>query len=92
MVQSILSDSSIYFGIMILTICSVVFSTWRLTLDVVEAGLNQHSIANVRFDGKVPQKDRQSVVNRFKNDPNIRVMLLTLSCGAVGSVLKQTRR
>lgn len=77
---------------MILTIYSVVFSTWRLTLDVVEAGLNQHSIANVRFDGKVPQKDRQSVVNRFKNDPNIRVMLLTLSCGAVGLVLKRTRR
>lgn len=67
-----------------LTNCSVVFSTWRLTLDLVEAGLNQHSIANVRFDGKVPQKDRQSVVNQFKTDPNTRVMLLTLSCGAVG--------
>lgn len=63
---------------------SVVFSTWRLTLDLVEAGLNQHSIGNVRFDGKVPQKDRQSVVNRFKTDPNTRIMLLTLSCGAVG--------
>ncbi|KAK2611706.1 hypothetical protein N8I77_005031 [Diaporthe amygdali] len=63
----------------------VVFSTWRLTLDLVEAGLNQHSIANVRFDGKVPQKERQNVVDRFKNDQDTRVMLLTLSCGAVGN-------
>lgn len=75
---------------MILTECSVVFSTWRLTLDLVEAGLNQHSIANVRFDGKVPQKERQNVVDRFKNDQDTRVMLLTLSCGAVGSVVYRT--
>lgn len=68
----------------ILTDCSVVFSTWRLTLDLVEDGLKQHSIGNVRFDGKVPQTNRQNVVKQFKNDPNTRVMLLTLSCGAVG--------
>ncbi|KAG6358592.1 hypothetical protein INS49_012110 [Diaporthe citri] len=70
----------------------VVFSTWRLTLDLVEAGLGQHSIGNVRFDGKVPQKERQSVVNRFKTDPNARVMLLTLSCGAVGLTLTEASR
>ncbi|KAJ0120654.1 hypothetical protein J7T55_015385 [Diaporthe amygdali] len=70
----------------------VVFSTWRLTLDLVEAGLNQHSIANVRFDGKVPQKERQNVVDRFKNDQDTRVMLLTLSCGAVGLTLTVASR
>jgi SNF2 family DNA or RNA helicase len=84
MVQFIPSGLIAHVGMVILTDCSVVFSTWRLTLDVVEAGLNRHSIANVRFDGKVTQKNRQSVVNRFKTDPKIRVMLLTLSCGAVG--------
>lgn len=63
---------------------SVVFSTWRLTLDLVEAGLGHNSIGNVRFDGKVPQRERQSVVDRFRTDPSVRVMLLTLSCGAVG--------
>ncbi|KAG8158232.1 hypothetical protein KVR01_011993 [Diaporthe batatas] len=70
----------------------IVFSTWRLTLDLVEAGLNQESIANVRFDGKVPQKERQGVVDRFKNDPNTRVMLLTLACGAVGLTLTVASR
>lgn len=67
-----------------LTPYSVVFSTWRLTLDIVEAGLDQASLRCIRFDGEVPQKDRQPVIEKFKTDPNIRVMLLTLSCGAVG--------
>ncbi|KAI0871044.1 hypothetical protein GGS24DRAFT_510180 [Hypoxylon argillaceum] len=62
----------------------VVFSTWRLTLDLVKAGLDQSSIESIRFDGKVPQNERGPVVDRFRTDPKIRVMLLTLSCGAVG--------
>ncbi|PNP51003.1 hypothetical protein THARTR1_08338 [Trichoderma harzianum] len=70
----------------------VVFSTWRLSLDVIEAGLDQASISSIRFDGKVPQKDRQSVIERFKTDPSLRVMLLTLSCGAVGLTLTVASR
>ncbi|KAM0300599.1 hypothetical protein ACHAPM_005870 [Fusarium culmorum] len=62
----------------------VIFSTWRMTLDIVEAGLEQSSISSVRFDGKVPQRSRQKVVDNFRNDPSVRVMLLTLSCGAAG--------
>lgn len=60
------------------------FSTWRLTLDLVEAGLQQESIGHVRFDGKVPPKDRQGVIDKFKTDPHTRIMLLTMTCGAVG--------
>ncbi|KAF1954514.1 hypothetical protein CC80DRAFT_448709 [Byssothecium circinans] len=71
---------------------SIVFSTWRLTLDLVETGLNQAGIQCVRFDGKVPQTQRQPVLNRFKNDPNVRVMLLTLQCGAVGLTLTEASR
>ncbi|KAJ4252936.1 hypothetical protein NW762_010842 [Fusarium torreyae] len=70
----------------------IVFSTWRLTLDIVEAGLAQSSIPSVRFDGKVPQKDRQNIVDRFRNDPSVRVMLLTLSCGAAGLTLTVATR
>lgn len=68
----------------VLILDSVVFSTWRLTLDMVEKGLKNAGIRSIRFDGSVPQKERQSVVDGFKADPGIRVMLLTLSCGAVG--------
>lgn len=59
-------------------------SSWRLTLDLIKAGLDQECIKSIRFDGSIPQKDRQSVMERFETDPNVRVMLLTLSCGAVG--------
>lgn len=67
-----------------LIVHSIVFSTWRLTLGIIEAGLKQASIQCVRFDGRVPQKERQNVVEKFRKDPGVRVMLLTLSCGAVG--------
>ncbi|KAH6619377.1 SNF2 family N-terminal domain-containing protein [Chaetomium sp. MPI-SDFR-AT-0129] len=70
----------------------VVFSTWRLTLDVVEKGLGNAGIRSSRFDGSVPQKERQSVVDRFRADPGVRVMLLTLSCGAVGLTLTVASR
>ena len=78
------TSSSIFVNTGRLTSLSIVFSTWRLTLDLVEAGLNRSSIPSVRFDGKVPQKDRQDIVERFRHDPSVRVMLLTLSCGAAG--------
>jgi SNF2 family DNA or RNA helicase len=55
-----------------------------MTLDVVEAGLEQAHIQYLRFDGKVPQKIRQPIIERFRKDPSIKVMILTLSCGAVG--------
>ncbi|KAI1124795.1 SNF2 family N-terminal domain-containing protein [Nemania abortiva] len=70
----------------------VVFSTWRLTLDLVQAGLRDAGIYSTRFDGKVPQKDRQSVITDFRTNPRIRVMLLTLSCGAVGLTLTAASR
>ncbi|KAF5553743.1 alpha mannosyltransferase [Fusarium phyllophilum] len=62
----------------------VVFSSWRTTLNVIQAGLDQESIPCLRFDGTIIQKERHSVIERFRNDPQIRVLLLTLTCGAVG--------
>ncbi|CAI6339364.1 unnamed protein product [Periconia digitata] len=71
---------------------SIVFSTWRLTLDIVERGLAKSGIQSVRFDGKVPQAQRQPVLDRFRTDPNVRVMLLTIQCGAVGLTLTEASR
>ncbi|KAI0897016.1 P-loop containing nucleoside triphosphate hydrolase protein [Annulohypoxylon nitens] len=70
----------------------VVFSTWRLTLDIVQAGLTSAGIRSIRFDGKVAQRDRQPVIDSFRTDPSIKVMLLTLSCGAVGLTLTVASR
>ncbi|KAH8892106.1 hypothetical protein GQ53DRAFT_793927 [Thozetella sp. PMI_491] len=70
----------------------IVFSTWRLTLDIIEAGLAERKIHCSRYDGKLPQRDRGRVLEAFKTDPAIRVMLLTLSCGAVGLTLTVASR
>ncbi|KAF0326651.1 WD domain-containing protein, partial [Colletotrichum asianum] len=40
---------------------SIVFSSWRLTLDIAENALQRAGIRTLRFDGKVSQKDRQAV-------------------------------
>jgi SNF2 family DNA or RNA helicase len=63
---------------------SVVFSTWRMMLDVVELSLNEANIKFLRFDGKVPKKDRKGIIDKFRKDPSFKVLLLTLTCGAVG--------
>lgn len=68
--------------------CSIVFSTWRMTLRGVELALEEVGKSSVRFDGSVSHKERQLAVQKFKNDPGISVMLLTLSCGAVGCELQ----
>jgi SNF2 family DNA or RNA helicase len=60
-----------------LTLCSIVFSTRRLTLDIIEAGLAQANIRSVRFDGKVPHTQRQPVLAQFRSDPSVRIMLPT---------------
>lgn len=61
-----------------------------MTLDVVQAGLLQAGIQALRFDGEVPQRDRQGVIERFRSDMSVRVLLLTLSCGAVGYTCPET--
>jgi hypothetical protein len=56
---------------------------------MVERGLcgdANDGIQYVRIDGKVPVKKRGHVLLQFQNDPNIRVILVTVSCGACGSV------
>ncbi|KAK1750444.1 SNF2 family N-terminal domain-containing protein [Echria macrotheca] len=71
---------------------SVVFSSWRMTLDLVEIGLKQAGVSYLRFDGKVRQQDRQTIIDRFRKDPTIQVFLLTISCGAVGLTLTEASR
>ncbi|KAG7404212.1 Helicase-like transcription factor [Fusarium oxysporum f. sp. rapae] len=53
----------------------VVFSSWRTTLNVIQASLDHESILCLRFDGTVTQKERHSVIERFRNDPQIRAYI-----------------
>jgi hypothetical protein len=63
---------------------SVVFSFWTSTLDIVELALDRSFIRCARIDGKLNMKKRISVFEKFRDDNNVAVLLLSLSCGAVG--------
>ncbi|KAJ3297736.1 hypothetical protein HK104_000147 [Borealophlyctis nickersoniae] len=71
---------------------SVVFSQWTSMLDLLEAPLNRAGIANVRLDGKMTRLDRQSSMHKFKADPNVLVMLVSLKAGGVGLNLTMASR
>lgn len=71
---------------------SVVFSAWRTTLDLAASALNVARIRYVRYDGKVPEKDRALALAKFSSDPDTKVILFTISCGAVGLDLTAANR
>lgn len=63
----------------------VVVSQWTAHLDIVKTMLCRANIGHCEFNGKIPVKDRNNIIENF-NDPNSRakVMLLSLTCGGVG--------
>ena len=63
---------------------SVVFSYWTVTLDLVESTLRDASIFYTRIDGQVSADKRGEAMGRFQEDPHIRVILVSISCGGVG--------
>lgn len=63
---------------------TILFSEWTTMLDLIETTILKPSGTGfVRLDGKVPQRKRQELVNRFKNDPECR-FFVTTNAGATG--------
>jgi SNF2 family DNA or RNA helicase len=60
----------------------LVFSQFVGMLDLVKTRLDQENITYEYLDGRT--KDRESKVNRFQNDDNIRVFLISLKAGGTG--------
>lgn len=63
---------------------SLVFSYWTTTLDLLEMLLGQRNIAMRRIDGRLGNEHRLRVLEEFKTNPDISVLLLTMQTGAVG--------
>ena len=70
---------------------SVVFSCWVSTLDLVAEAFEE-TIPFMRLDGRMKGKERASSVEEFKNNPNIKVLLVSMNCGAVGIDLTAASR
>ena len=69
-----------------LTPASIVFSFWKTTLDLANSALTDAGIQCVQIDGKIPSKRRAEILQEFSTNDETRVLLLSLSCGAVGWV------
>ncbi|KAJ2123811.1 hypothetical protein IW147_002240 [Coemansia sp. RSA 720] len=62
----------------------VVFSQWTSMLNLIEPLLEEQDIRFTRLDGGMPRPQRESNLRRFKQDPDVEVLLLSLRAGGVG--------
>jgi len=63
---------------------SVVFSSWTTHLDLIEIALKNHSHTYVRLDGRMSRDARDKSMRVFREDPSIRVMLVSIGAGGLG--------
>ncbi|KAH7024833.1 SNF2 family N-terminal domain-containing protein [Microdochium trichocladiopsis] len=71
---------------------SVVFSFWKATLDIARTSLDRSGIRCLQIDGSVKSKERAEILETFSAPNEIQVLLLSLSCGALGLTLTAASR
>lgn len=64
--------------------CSIVFSCWTKTLDILSQLLNEQQIQFVRIDGTVSCVERLKRLAVFQESLEVSVLLMTFGTGAVG--------
>jgi SWI/SNF-related matrix-associated actin-dependent regulator of chromatin subfamily A3 len=67
-----------------LTIASIVFSSWKKTLDIVAGLCTEQDVRHVYINGKTPHKDRLEALKTFVSDAGVSTLLMTLGTGALG--------
>ncbi|KAJ3454414.1 hypothetical protein MRS44_018308 [Fusarium solani] len=63
---------------------SIVFSSWKKTLDIVSKLLSNNSIRHDIIHGACTLAERSKALKRFESDDGPNVLLMTLGTGAVG--------
>jgi SNF2 family DNA or RNA helicase len=61
---------------------AIVFSQWVEPLEVLAQALSRYGA--LQYHGKIPQNQRTPVLDRFKNDPDAHVLLMSYGTGSVG--------
>ena len=65
----------------------LIFAQFTQSLDIIERMLfepHMPSLQYLRLDGRVPSNKRNTIVDQFNQDPNIKVLLLTTKVGGLG--------
>ncbi len=61
---------------------AIVFSQWVKTLEQLERHLRR--FGPLQYHGKVPSRQRDGVIERFRDDPKCHVILMSYGAGGVG--------
>ncbi|TWT87814.1 DEAD/DEAH box helicase [Neorhodopirellula pilleata] len=68
---------------------AILFSQWTKTIDKMKPALARFN--PLEYHGKIPHKQREQVIDRFKNDPDSRIILMSYGAGSVGLNLQFCR-
>ncbi|MFT5300524.1 MAG: SNF2 family DNA or RNA helicase [Mariniblastus sp.] len=68
---------------------AIVFSQWVNTLKVIGKQLPEHN--PLEYHGRIPSKQRDPILEEFKNNPKRNVLLMSYGAGAVGLNLQFCR-
>ncbi|TPX13104.1 uncharacterized protein E0L32_006530 [Thyridium curvatum] len=72
---------------------TLLFSQGTQMLDILESFVRRQGDINyLRMDGKTAIKDRQTLVDKFNNDPDLHLFLLTTKVGGLGVNLTGANR
>ncbi|XP_010528780.1 PREDICTED: helicase-like transcription factor CHR28 [Tarenaya hassleriana] len=63
---------------------TIIFSQWTGMLDLVEQSMIENDIEFRRLDGTMSLAARDRAVKDFNNDPDVKVMLMSLKAGNLG--------
>ncbi|KAL8142787.1 LOW QUALITY PROTEIN: hypothetical protein V2J09_015819 [Rumex salicifolius] len=63
---------------------SIIFSQWTAFLNLLEIPLKKRGFGFLRFDGKLSQNQRVSVLHEFNETKHKTVLLMSLKAGGVG--------
>lgn len=63
---------------------SVVFSGWTSHLDLIELALRAAGISFGRLDGSMPRSARTAVMDSFRDDDGVEVLLVSIMAGGLG--------
>lgn len=68
----------------VLTNQSAVFSYWTSTLDIMQQALRAAGVSCCRYDGRLSYAKRIKVLQEFNDDPSVRAILVSITCGGQG--------
>lgn len=68
---------------------AIVFSQWTKSIEKMLPSLER--FGPLQYHGKIPHKQRETVIDRFKHDPKSQIILMSYGAGSVGLNLQFCR-